>query len=112
MSFSKEQIFLEPIDQYFEEESNNEEDIQEGEVDLKKLDDELSKCLLLDNNEEISTSVESEEIINSTNKMPPKVKKIKLGDYLDLSLENITRSRYNTISKYYWIIQNKYQKDQ
>ena len=64
MSFSEEKIFLEPIDQYFEEESNNEENIQEGEVDLKKLDEELSKCLLLDNNEEISTSMESEEINN------------------------------------------------
>ena len=112
MSFSKEKIFLEPIDQYFEEESNNEENIQEGEVDLKKLDDELSKCLLLDNNEEISTSMESEEIINASNKIPPKAKKLKLSDFLDLRPETIAKSRNNTINKYYWIIQNKYQKDQ
>ena len=112
MSFSKEKIFLEPIDQYFEEESNNEENIQEGEVDLKKLDDELSKCLLLDNDEEISTSMESEEIINASNKIPPKAKKLKLGDILDLRPETIAKSRNNTINKYYWIIQNKYQKDQ
>ena len=112
MSFSEEKIFLEPIDQYFEEESNNEENIQEGEADLKKLDDELSKCLLLDNNEEISTSMESEEINNNANKTQTKVRIIKISDYLDLSPENIAKFRNNIINKYYWIIQNKNQRDQ
>ena len=113
LSFSKEKIFLEPIDQYFEEESNNdEEDIKEGEVDLKKLDDELSKCLLLDNNDEISTSMESEEINNNANKIQPKIKIIKLSDYFDLRPETIAKSRNDTINKYYWIIQNKNQRDQ
>ena len=112
MSFSKEKIFLEPIDQYFEEESNNEESYQEGEVDLKKLDDELSKCLLLDNNDEISTSMESEEINNNANKIQPKIKIIKLSDYFDLRPETIAKSRNDTINKYYWIIQNKNQRDQ
>ena len=112
MSFSKEKIFLEPIDQYFEEESNNEESYQEGEVDLKKLDDELSKCLLLDNNDEISTSMESEEINNNANKIQPKNRIIKLSDYFDLRPETIAKSRNDTINKYYWIIQNKNQRDQ
>ena len=112
MSFSKEKIFLEPIDQYFEEESNNEESYQEGEVDLKKIDDELSKCLLLDNNDEISTSMESEEINNNANKIQPKIKIIKLSDYFDLRPETIAKSRNDTINKYYWIIQNKNQRDQ
>ena len=112
ISFSKEKIFLEPIDQYFEEESNNEESYQEGEVDLKKLDDELSKCLLLDNNDEISTSMESEEINNNANKIQPKIKIIKLSDYFDLRPETIAKSRNDTINKYYWIIQNKNQRDQ
>ena len=112
LSFSKEKIFLEPIDQYFEEESNNdEEDIKEGEVDLKKLDDELSKCLLLDNNDEISTSMESEEIINTSNKIP-KPKVIKLTEHLYYSQENINKFRNEIIQEYYWIIQNKNQKDQ
>ena len=108
----EEKIFLEPIDQYFEEESNNEENIQEGEADLKKLDDELSKCLLLDNNEEISTSMESEEVNNNANKTQPKERIIKISDYLDLSPENIAKFRNNIINKYYWIIQNKNQRDQ
>ena len=112
MSFSKEKIFLEPIDQYFEEESNNEENLQEGEIYLQKMDDELSKVLLLNDNDDISTSMESEEIINASNKIPPKAKKLKLSDFLDLRPETIAKSRNNTINKYYWIIQNKYQKDQ
>ena len=112
LPFSKEKIFLEPIDQYFEEESNNdEEDIKEGEVDLKKLDDELSKCLLLDNNDEISTSMESEEIINTSNKIP-KTKVIKLTEHLYLSQEIMNKFRNDIIKEYYWIIQNKNQKDQ
>ena len=112
MSFSKDKIFLEPIDQYFEEESNNEENIQEGELYLKKLDDELSKCLLLDNNDEISTSMESDDVLNTSNKMAPKIKKIKFSDCLNLNQDNIDKVRNDIINKYYWIIQNKNQKDQ
>ena len=111
MSFSKEKIFLEPIDQYFEEESNNIENNQDEEVDFTKLDDELSKCLLLDNNDEISTSMESEEIINTSNKIP-KTKVIKLTEHLYLSQEIMNKFRNDIIKEYYWIIQNKNQKDQ
>ena len=112
MSFSKEKIFLEPIDQYFEEESNNKEEIQEGEVDLKKLDDELSKCLPLDTNEEISTSMESDEMLNSVNKLASKVRIIKVNDFLKISQDNINRTKNDIINKYYWIIQNRNQGDQ
>ena len=112
MSFSKEKIFLEPIDQYFEEESNNNEEIQEGEVDLKKLDDELSKCLPLDTNEEISTSMESDEMLNTVNKLASKVRIIKVNDFLKISQDNINRTKNDIINKYYWIIQNRNQGDQ
>ena len=103
ISFSKEKIFLEPIDQYFEEESNSEENNQEGEIYLKKLDDELSKCLLLDNNDDISTSMESEDI----NSQKIAVKKIKLSDILYIDKENINKIRNDVMNKYYLIIQNK-----
>ena len=112
MSFSKDKIFLEPIDQYFEEESNNEECIQEGEVDLKKLDDELSKCLLLDNNDEVSTSMESEEMNKLNNENFNKVRIIKMSDFLIISQEKINKCIKDTINEYYWIIQNKNQGDQ
>ena len=78
ISFSKEKIFLEPIDQYFEEESNNEDNAQEGEVYLQKMDDELSKVLLLNDNDEISTSMDSEDNNNLLNKTSNIVKKIKM----------------------------------
>ena len=107
ISFSKEKIFLEPIDQYFEEESNNEDNIQDGEVYLKQLDDEFSKNLLLDNNEDISTSMESEELNNSSNKTSHNPKIIKLSDFLYINKEEINKTRNDIINRYYWIIQNK-----
>ena len=112
ISSTKEKIFLEPIDQYFEEESNNIENNQDEEVDFTKLDDEFSKCLLLDNNEDISTSVESDEFINSTNKTLAKGKIFKFTDILILNKENINKTRNEIMNKYYWIIQNKNQASQ
>ena len=112
ISSTKEKIFLEPIDQYFEEESNNIENNQDEEVDFTKLDDEFSKCLLLDNNEDISTSVESDELTNSTNKTLAKGKIFKFTDILILNKENIDKTRNEIMNKYYWIIQNKNQASQ
>ena len=112
ISSTKEKIFLEPIDQYFEEESNNIENNQDEEVDFTKLDDEFSKCLLLDNNEDISTSVESDEFINSANKTLAKGKIFKFTDILILNKENINKTRNEIMNKYYWIIQNKNQASQ
>ena len=112
ISSTKEKIFLEPIDQYFEEESNNIENNQDEEVDFTKLDDEFSKCLLLDNNEDISTSVESDELTNSTNKTLAKGKIFKFTDILILNKENINKTRNEIMNKYYWTIQNKNQASQ
>ena len=112
ISSTKEKIFLEPIDQYCEEESNNIENNQDEEVDFTKLDDEFSKCLLLDNNEDISTSVESDELTNSTNKTLAKGKIFKFTDILILNKENINKTRNEIMNKYYWIIQNKNQASQ
>ena len=112
ISLSKEKIFLEPIDQYFEEESNNEDNAQEGEVYLKKMDDELSKVLLLNNNDEISTSMDSEDNINLLNKTSQIIKKLKPSDFLIINQEKIEKTRNEIINNYYWIIQNMNHKEQ
>ena len=112
ISLSKEKIFLEPIDQYFEEESNNEDNAQEEEVYLKQMDDELSKVLLLDDNDEISTSMESEDNINLLNKTSQIIKKLKPSDFLIINQEKIEKTRNDIINDYYWIIQNMNHKEQ
>ena len=112
ISFSKEKIFLEPIDQYFEKESNNEDNAQEGEVYLKKMDDELSKALLLNDNDEISTSMDSEDNNNSSNKTSQTIKKLKPSDFLIIDQEKIEKNKNDIINHYYWIIQNMNNKDQ
>ena len=112
ISLSKEKIFLEPIDQYFEDESNNEENLTEGEVYLQKMDDELSKALLLNDNDDISTSMESEDNTNISNKSSESVKKMKVSDFIIINKEKIDKIRKDIINDYYWIIQNMNQKEQ
>ena len=112
ISLSKEKIFLEPIDQYFEDESNNEENLTEGAVYLQKMDDELSKALLLNDNDDISTSMESEDNTNISNKSSESVKKMKVSDFIIINKEKIDKTRKDIINDYYWIIQNMNQKEQ
>ena len=112
ISLSKEKIFLEPIDQYFEDESNNEENLPEAEVYLQKMDDELSKVLLLNDNDDISTSMESEDNTNISNKSSESVKKMKVSDFIIINKEKIDKTRKDIINDYYWIIQNMNQKKQ
>ena len=112
ISLSKEKIFIEPIDQYFEDESNNEENLTEGEVYLQKMDDELSKALLLNDNDDISTSMESEDNTNILNKSSESVKKMKVSDFIIINKEKIDKTRKDIINDYYWIIQNMNQKEQ
>ena len=61
------------------------------------MDDELSKCLPLDTNEEISTSMESDEMLNSVNKLASKVRIIKVNDFLKISQDNINRTKNDII---------------
>ena len=74
---------------------------------MKQLDDEFSKYLLLDNNDDISTSIESEELNNSNNKTSQNARTIKLSDILYIDKEEINKTRNDIINRYYWIIQNK-----
>ena len=78
-------------------------DMTENEPELKKLDDELSKCLFLDENDEASTSIESEDNSNKNIKN----KKIKICDYLYLTEDRINKVKNDIFNKYYWIIQNQ-----
>ena len=112
ISQSKEKIFLEPIDQYFEEESNNEENLQDEEIYLQKMDDELSKVLLLNDYDDISTSIESEDNINTSIKSSEAGKKFKISDFIIINQEKIDKTRNDIINHYYWIIQNMNQKKQ
>ena len=112
ISQSKEKIFLEPIDQYFEEESNNEENLQDEEIYLQKMDDELSKVLLLNDYDDISTSMESEDNINTSNKSSEAGKKFQISDFIIINQEKIDKTRNDIINHYYWIIQNMNQKEQ
>ena len=63
----------------------------------------MSKCLFLDENDEASTSIESEDNSNKNIKN----KKIKICDYLYLTEDRINKVKDDIFNKYYWIIQNQ-----
>ena len=63
----------------------------------------MSKCLFLDENDEASTSIESEDNSNKNIKN----KKIKICDYLYLTEDRIKKVKNDIFNKYYWIIQNQ-----
>ncbi len=63
----------------------------------------MSKCLFLDENDEASTSIESEDNSNKNIKN----KKIKICDYLYLTEDRINKVKNDIFNKYYWIIQNQ-----
>ncbi len=63
----------------------------------------MSKCLFLDENDEASTSIESEDNSNKNIKN----KKIKICDYLYLTEDRINKVKNDIFNEYYWIIQNQ-----
>ena len=63
----------------------------------------MSKCLFLDDNDEASTSIESEDNSNKNIKN----KKIKICDYLYLTEDRINKVKNDIFNEYYWIIQNQ-----
>jgi hypothetical protein len=76
------------------------------------MDDELSKVLLLNDYDDISTSMESEDNINTSNKSSEVGKKFKISDFIIINQEKIDKTRNDIINHYYWIIQNMNNKDQ
>ena len=63
----------------------------------------MSKCLFLDENDEASTSIESEDNSNKNIKN----KKIKICDFLYLTEDRINKVKNDIFNEYYWIIQNQ-----
>ena len=113
MHLSKEKIFLEPIDKYFEDESefNNclkidKIDFDEKDIDFQKLDEELCQSLNLLDENEYSTEVESEECLSSLKPAVAKRKKLLLKDFLNINKESLIRAKVNTINKYISLAQN------
>jgi hypothetical protein len=113
MHLSKEKIFLEPIDKYFEDESKFNDslkidkiDFDEKDLDFQKLDEELCQSLNLLDENEYSTEVESEECLSSLKPVAAKRKKLLLKDILNINKENIIRAKMNTINKYISLAQN------
>ena len=66
----------------------------------------MSKCLFLDENDEASTSIESEDNSNKNIKNI-KNKKIKICEYLYLTEDRINKVKNDIFNEYYWIIQNQ-----
>ena len=108
LSRSEEKIFLEPIDQYFEEEFNlnnfkfEKIDNKYKEEDMKKLDKELIKSLNLLEDNDNSTEMDSEESLIDKNK------KLLLSNYIYINKENIEKAIINTKNKYIWLIKKEY----
>ena len=108
-SHSKEKIFLEPIDKYFEEKNDNnyykleKNDSNDKDLDFQKLDDELCQSLnLLDENDN-SSEFESEELAYSQKPVLKKNKKLLINNFLIINNENINKAKINTVKKYYWL---------
>ena len=108
-SHSKEKIFLEPIDKYFEEKNDNnyykleKNDSNDKDLDFQKLDDELCQSLnLLDENDN-SSEFESEELTYSQKPVLKKNKKLLINNFLIINNENINKAKINTVKKYYWL---------
>lgn len=113
MHLSKEKIFLEPIDKYFEDESEFNDslkidkiDFDEKDLDFQKLDEELCQSLNLLDENEYSTEVESEECLSPLKPVAAKRKKILLKDFLNINKENIIRAKMYTVNKYISLAQN------
>ena len=108
-SHSKEKIFLEPIDKYFEEKNDNnyykleKNDSNDKDLDFQKLDYELCQSLnLLDENDN-SSEFESEELTYSQKPVLKKNKKLLINNFLIINNENINKAKINTVKKYYWL---------
>ena len=99
----KEKIFIEPIDRYFEEESDKSYDIEEN---FKKFDELYLSLHLFDDNDN-STEIDSEESIPTIKPDNKKFKKLLINDILYVNKDNINQTKINVINKYYWLLKKK-----
>ena len=120
---SNEKIFLEAIDQFFEEESPinyiENEDFDISDIEIEKmndrfcdsLDEDEDDCRVLNNtNKDISTEFDSEEASTHYNIFPAK-KKLLMNDFLIINQENIYKTKNQVLYDYcsrLQIIENNY----
>jgi hypothetical protein len=109
---SNEKIFLEAIDQFFEEESPinyiENEDFDTSDIEIEKmndrfcdsLDEDEDDCRALNNtNKDISTEFDSEEASTHYNIFPAK-KKLLMNDFLIINQENIYKTKNQVLYDY------------
>ena len=115
LSNSNEKIFLEAIDQFFEQESpinyfeNEDSDISDIEIEkmndkfcdsLDEEDDSVCQINMNNTNKDISTEYDSEETYSQYNYFPPK-KKLLMTDFLIINQENIYKTKNQLLNDYY-----------
>ena len=115
LSNSNETIFLEAIDQFFEQESPinyvENEDSVISDIEIEKMNDKFCDSLdeeddsdcrgnINSTNKDISTEYESEETSSHNNYFPPK-KKLFINDFLIINQENIYQTKNQLLNDYY-----------
>ena len=105
LSNSEEKIFLEAIDQFFEQDSainyNENDDFDISDIEIEKMNDKFCDSLdeeddidcrvnMSNTNKDISTEYDSEETYSQFNYFPPK-KKLFMTDFLIINQENINK---------------------
>ena len=115
LSNSNEKIFLEAIDQFFEQESPidyvENEDSYTSDIEIEKMNDKFCDSLdeeddndcrinMSNTNKNISIEYDSEEIYSQNNYLPPK-KKLFMNDFLIINQENIYKTKNQLLNDYY-----------
>ena len=108
---SDEKIFLEAIDQFFEQESSinyiENEDFDNSFIGIEKMNDKFCDSLDEDDcgvncnstNKDISTELDSEEASSHGNIFPIK-KKLFIHDFLIINQENIYKTKNQVLKDY------------
>lgn len=113
LSNSDEKIFLEAIDQFFEQDwtinYNENDDFESSDIEIEKMNDKFCDSLDEDNcecgpnisntNKDISTEYDSEESSTQSNIFPTK-KKLFLPDYLIINQENVNKTKNILLKEY------------
>ena len=113
LSNTDEKIFLEAIDQFFEQDSSfnyiESNDLDTSDIEIEKMNDKFCDSLDEDNcdcganisntNKDISTEYDSEESSTQSNIFPTK-KKLFLPDYLIINQENVNKTKNQLLKEY------------
>ena len=113
LSNSDEKIFLEAIDQCFEQDwtinYKENDDFNCSDTEIEKMNDKFCDSLdedncdcganISSNNKDISTEYDSEENSTQSNIYPTK-KKLFLSDYLTINQENVNKTKNQLLKEY------------